>query len=84
MSAGHDGRFIVTEAGTGEKVNDVFVLRYTIDKAARIALAAYAEATPNEKVAMLVRRLLDGSRRTVQPRQERGQASRQYSHGRWV
>lgn len=40
---------------TNQEVEDVFVLLPTQDSAARVALAAYAEATNNSKIARWVR-----------------------------
>lgn len=42
------GKYVVRKAGSGEYIEDCFVLRPKKDKAAVAALIAYANATQNE------------------------------------
>lgn len=48
-------RFRVLDARNGKDIEDAFVLLPVVDSAARVALAAYAEATTNVNVARFIR-----------------------------
>jgi hypothetical protein len=52
-------RFMVIERSTGKELHSAFVLFPEFDSAARIALASYAQATRNGKVARYINNLLD-------------------------
>ena len=51
-------RFKVIERSTGKEMHSAFVLFPEFDSAARIALASYAQATRNGKVAQYINSLL--------------------------
>ena len=56
--SGHKGiydKYEVRRKETGEVLDNCFVLRPTTDTAARIGLAAYAEATHNPQLAREIR-----------------------------
>ncbi|MFC1514494.1 hypothetical protein ACFL5X_01160 [Candidatus Omnitrophota bacterium] len=51
-------KYKVIRAESGEEVDGAFILRPSTDTAARIALATYAEATHNPKLARDIRKWL--------------------------
>ena len=56
--SGHKGlydKYVVTRKATGEVCDGGFVLRPTTDTAARVGLAAYAEATHNPRLGKEIR-----------------------------
>ncbi len=65
--SGHKGiydKYEVRRKETGEILEDSFILRPTTDTAARIGLAAYAEATHNPILAQEIRAWLRRLRKT--------------------
>jgi hypothetical protein len=64
--SGHKGgfdKYKVIRTDSGEPVDGFFLLRPVTDTAARIAIAAYAEATHNPRLAKDLRTWLDALRR---------------------
>lgn len=51
-------KYLVVRKDSGETVDGCFVLRPVTDTAARVALATYAEATHNPRLAKDVRKWL--------------------------
>lgn len=47
-------RYKVTDRETGQEIQCCFVLRPDVDSAARVSMAAYAEATQNKTMARLI------------------------------
>lgn len=62
-----NSKYRVIDTRTGQEVRGAFVLLPDTDKAARPALAAYAEATDSGRVAKLIRTWLDKIRNASRP-----------------